>query len=59
MRRLVRFILSLPTRSTAPGPAVRSLPRTPLVVGANDAPRSDVGEVPLGEFVVVVIMEDY
>jgi hypothetical protein len=33
--------------------------RNPLLVGANDAPRSDVGEVALREFVVGVVMEDY
>jgi hypothetical protein len=33
--------------------------RNPLLIGANDAPRSDVGKVALGEFVVGVVVEDY
>lgn len=33
--------------------------RIPLLVGANDAARSNVGEVALCEFVVGVVMEDY
>jgi len=34
-------------------------PGTLLGVGANDAPRSDVGKVALCEFVVSVVMQDY
>lgn len=47
------------TAGAPPGLDVRILPRNPLLVGVNDAPRSDVGKVALCEFVVGVVMEDY
>ena len=42
---------SIPTTGT-PRPS-------PLVVGANDAPRTDVGKVARCEFVVGVVVKDY
>ncbi len=47
-----------PSHSAIPNDVARILRRNPLLVSVNDVPRSDVGEVALGQFVVGVVVEN-